>query len=117
MGATNFDCVETGATLQEAYLRAVDQARYDHGHAGYTGTIAEKDGCVEWPLPEDQTVDDVIDAVFCHQQSHGEDTRLVEWYGEARAQRLVANHNDKWGPAVAFQVSPTMWHFTGWASC
>lgn len=42
MGADFFETRASGATPQEAFTRAVEKARYDYGHRGYTGTIAEK---------------------------------------------------------------------------
>ena len=53
MGATNFCDIGKGRTIEKAFAAAVDQAQYDHGHAGYTGTIAEKafDGYVVFDRP------------------------------------------------------------------
>lgn len=44
MGAAEFWVRAEGQTAREAFARAVDDARYEHGHGGYTGTIAEKHG-------------------------------------------------------------------------
>lgn len=46
MGATNFAVVRDGKTANEAFTAARDQALYEYGHRGYTGTIAEKHGFV-----------------------------------------------------------------------
>ena len=51
MGATQFTTEATGTTAEEAFRVAVDDAFYWNGHAGYTGTIAEKDGFELWDLP------------------------------------------------------------------
>lgn len=51
MGATNFEVIATGKTAREAFLSAVDEARYWNGHGGYTGTIAEKPGFTEFVVP------------------------------------------------------------------
>lgn len=51
MGATNFEVIATGKTAREAFLSAVDDARYWNGHGGYTGTIAEKSGFTEFVVP------------------------------------------------------------------
>lgn len=45
MGGTNFGCYAEGKTPEEAKQKAVQQAEYDYGHSGYTGTIAEKGCC------------------------------------------------------------------------
>jgi hypothetical protein len=53
MGATDFMTEATGRTPDEAYRSAVDDARYWHGHGGYSGSIAEKDGYELWAVPLD----------------------------------------------------------------
>lgn len=47
MGACDFETRGFGKTAQDAFNEAVDRARYEHGHGGYTGTIAEKSEFVE----------------------------------------------------------------------
>jgi len=49
MGACEFSEIAFGKTAQEAFDTVVRQAEWEHGHGGYTGTIAEKgaDGFVE----------------------------------------------------------------------
>ena len=42
MGANTFYIVTKGKNAAEAFRKAADDARYEHGHGGYTGTIAEK---------------------------------------------------------------------------
>ena len=42
MGATTFYETSRGETAAEAFFAAQKEARYMHGHGGYTGTIAEK---------------------------------------------------------------------------
>ena len=51
MGATTFFTYATGKTAKEAFASAQSEARYDHGHSGYTGTIAEKPSFVEFSVP------------------------------------------------------------------
>lgn len=43
MGANTFIHIAEGRTADEAFDRARDDARYEHGHGGYSGSIAEKD--------------------------------------------------------------------------
>ena len=54
MGGEQFSVWETGKTAKEAFAGAVSEAQYDHGHAGYTGTIAEKS---EFVMIEDDPKD------------------------------------------------------------
>ena len=51
MGATSFFTYATGKTVSEAFASAQADARYDHGHSGYTGTIAEKPSFIEFSVP------------------------------------------------------------------
>lgn len=44
MGAQDFTNVSQGKDAREAFNAAGDSARYEYGHGGYTGTIAEKHG-------------------------------------------------------------------------
>jgi len=44
MGAADFTTIALGKTANEAFSAAIEDALYDYGHAGYTGTIAEKGG-------------------------------------------------------------------------
>ena len=46
MGANVFTTFSMGKDAEDAFFNAVDQAKYDYGHSGYTGTIAEKDSFV-----------------------------------------------------------------------
>jgi len=43
MGAETFYHTATDRNAEEAFYKAIGEAQYDYGHAGYTGTIAEKD--------------------------------------------------------------------------
>lgn len=51
MGATSFFTTAMGKTVREAYKSAVDDAYYWNGHGGYSGTIAEKSGFIEFSVP------------------------------------------------------------------
>ena len=43
MGACDFFVKQNGSCAKEAFTAAREQAQYEDGHGGYTGTIAEKD--------------------------------------------------------------------------
>lgn len=51
MGACDFMNYSFGKTAQEAFSHCVQQAQYEHGHGGYSGTIAEKHDFVVLPKP------------------------------------------------------------------
>lgn len=98
MGGTTFETDAQGETVQEAFRAAREQALYDYGHAGYTGTIAEKDGWTvisQTPLPAEDA--------------------------QALADKLLQEDDprisDKWGPAGAIPIDGGGWLFFGWASC
>lgn len=78
MGAYTFQVHANGRTAHEAFDAARDQALYERGHGGYTGTIAEKDSFVMISLPA------CVDP-------------------EVHAQHLIDTSDpridDKWGPA------------------
>jgi hypothetical protein len=52
MGAADFMTVGYGKTARDAFNQAHDEATWEHGHGGYTGTIAEKGGFVLFDVPE-----------------------------------------------------------------
>lgn len=98
MGAEAFTTTSKGDTAQQAFVAAVTQAQYDHGHAGYSGTIAEKGAFVMIELPEGKTADEA----------------------EEYAERLISDGDkridNKWGPAGCIDLGNSEYLFFGWAS-
>lgn len=95
MGAYEFHHQSSGKTAQEAFSNAVDEARYEYGHGGYTGTIAEKHSFVKIPVPE------------------GKDPHR---YAEELIEQDDDRIEDKWGPAGCISLGNDQWLFFGWAS-
>lgn len=95
MGAQFFSDRVKANDVQVAFQTAVTAARYEHGHGGYTGTIAEKDSFVMIPLPEGIDPED-----YANLLDEKEDARI----------------SDKWGPAGCFQLGPEEFFFFGTAS-
>ncbi len=95
MGASTFMQVGRGKTAAEAFKSARDEAAYEHGHGGYSGSLAEKRNFVMIPVPA------------------GIDPRVV-------ARKLVDEGDprvdDKWGPAGCIALGKGEWLFFGWAS-
>lgn len=86
MGAQTFFTEQDGTDAAAAFTAAVDHARYEYGHRGYTGTIAEKREYIvilSDPLPAPQA-------------------RLLADQLLAAADPRV---DDKWGPAGALAIS------------
>ena len=83
MGGENFEQLEWGKTAEGAFNRAVIKAQYNYGHAGYTGTIAEKIGFTVIPLPEHKAPLDLA-----REMMSKSDERI----------------DDKWGPAGCIEI-------------
>ena len=102
MGAEYFCEVGKGKTVKEAFNRLVEEARYESGHGGYTGTIAEK-----------SDYKSASSKVFENRQ---------EAMDFAEKKSEDGNHwsDDKWGPAayVSFKndKGEVCYLFFGWAS-
>jgi len=117
MGAESFYCEFQGETLQEAFDNAVKDAYYWHGHAGYTGTICEKDQVVAFRNIPNPTSDEAHKFYAALDMSWQETSELlVEKFGEEVATEMCNAYNDKWGPAVAFYLGDNNWFFCGMAS-
>lgn len=95
MGACDFIVRSRGKTAKEAFNAAVDEAQYEYGHAGYTGTIAEKGSFIMISLPEDKSA--------------------IE-YAEELIDRFDHRIDDKWGPAGCIKQEEGVFVFFGWAS-
>jgi hypothetical protein len=107
VGASTFETYSDGTDVHAAFHDAVEQAGWEHGHGGYTGTIAEK-------------TDYVI--ITREPMSHDDASRLASDLLHDDDPRVA----DKWGPAGAIPVrqptspagqhDPDGWLFFGFAS-
>ena len=106
MGATTFYNVVKADDAESAFAQARQQACYDYGHSGYTGTIAEKPGYQVFQLPKGFTPEE-----WFYKLSDLRDEEGVprEW------RDAVDTYNDKWGLAVCVKYGGHF-HFGGWAS-
>jgi len=99
MGAQSFCIQRTKGTdtAKQAFEAAREQAAYDYGHRGYTGTIAEKNSYVVLPCIEGKTPEESA------------------WhYVQIDHPKIY----DKWGPAGCIECPTTdKYYFFGWASC
>lgn len=147
MGSCDFVVLSHGKTASQAFDRVADEARYEYGHEGYTGTIAEKSGFVVFDLPSRVMASKVLAALQwagdADMEPVGSDAAIVKrarrdraWlvskFGEVTTAEMIRRYNDKWGPAVGFQVTgkqaeryrlyntmkrgERVWLFCGWAS-
>jgi len=112
MGAAQFFTVSMGRNPHHAFDRAVEGARHQHGHGGYTGTIAEKDsfkmmgsvGTAHW-----RKVPGWLERELVSRDGHVGTTRLPgtpipEKY-RVMVRQFADLYNDKWGPAIGYQVT------------
>jgi hypothetical protein len=95
MGAEFFEVKSDGKSAAVAFEKAVRSAQYDYGHAGYTGSIAEKSKFLMIEVPEGIDVHDYVEELWdeC-------DERI----------------DDKWGPAGCIDLKNGEYLFFGWAS-
>lgn len=106
MGGITFSqfcaCDPKKVTAQDAFERAQSAARYDHGHSGYTGTIAEKSSYLMVSPTAEQL------AEFNGQEHPYEDYSPEDG--------LWTDVEDKWGPAGCIALDKG-YLFYGWAPC
>lgn len=95
MGACDFGVRAKGKTAKEAFNNAVEEAQYESGHGGYTGTIAEKHAFNLIAVPDGESPIKFADGLMDR-----EDKRC----------------SDKWGPAGCVKVAEGEYYFFGWAS-
>lgn len=97
MGASDFTIHVKGKTAKDAFNSAREDALYDYGHRGYTGTIAEKHSFVG--VGRVKTAKEAI--TLAYKLIDEQDPRI----------------DDKWGPAGCIEVEEDgSYVFFGWAS-
>lgn len=108
MGADYFRVFIKGDDVATAFTSAVKDAQYEYGHRGYTGMIAEKADYTLINLPSTVSPEHAMHVL----RSAVHDEPSSWWLPELQAQ-----HEDKWGPALAIQdVQRGGWWFVGYAS-
>jgi len=115
MGAERFSEEYTLATtVKETFSAAVESALYYYGHAGYTGSLAEKDSYVELLLPEG------VDLYQADRDFGAYPFVLTEWMLSMPSYQIdqaYSAYDDKWGPALALvSHDKTKVIFCGYAS-
>lgn len=132
MGANSYyNDIKTDKPVGEAFSEVVEQAAWEHGHGGYSGTIAEKfsDGYILVDMPAGVTAYDFMAALheLCYAQTddgehfdltkvdEGLQRQLLQTRGEQALIRLCHSFFDKWGPAIAVKIDGG-WAFFGYAS-
>ena len=111
MGATTFVTTAKGTTADDAFRAATEDARYEYGHGGYTGTIAEKSEYRLFTLPEGMTPRQVIRLALSGAPTPEE----LAGHRELLEQ-IAETADDKWGPAACLKTGEEEYTFFGWAS-
>ena len=104
MGACDFQKRAKGKTAEEAFRAAVDSAAWEHGHGGYTGTIAEKHEFQMMTVPAGMTAQQYINGLI---EDCCNDTSKFPGFNP---------FEDKWGPAGCIKLAEGEWVFFGLAS-
>ncbi len=115
MGADAFKNTGKGQTAKAVFAKLVSDAQYDYGHAGYTGTIAEKDDFEEFAPPAN-----VPPKTFIEWATEYPPTTPT-WPNWTAADQKVLDKarriaDDKWGPAACVKTGDGEWTFFGYAS-
>lgn len=128
MGAQQFEQYGHGTDARDAFAAARESAAWEHGHGGYTGTLAEKPGFVMFTLPPRWKAVEFVEAAWAAEWEHAQRSYpqpkrtalLTDW--EKKARRLVKRFDaattadfrarlfrvmrEKWDEAAAVEVSP-----------
>ena len=119
MGASTFQCLASGDSLQDAYQNAVQSALYSHGHESYNGTISTTEGVVD----RSDRLADLAGARTALLQLKNAGVGIVpgiEYDVLIEAERAwtieAYNNTEKYGPCWGAKVESGKYIFAGWAS-
>ena len=113
MGAEIFLDKVSGKTAKDAFNNAVQDALYEHGHGGYTGTIAEKTSFVmlDIKVPQGEDFESFAEYLL---DLENEPNNLPQL--SLKDKNLLDQLGDKWGPAGCIALENGQYGFFGWAS-
>ena len=103
MGAVDFATMARAKTAADAFRQAVDDALYESGHGGYTGTIAEKNGYQLTTIPdgvEPRTYCRWVEDVACGESL----AKVVPEDHRAQVKRDARVYSVKYGPALCAKL-------------
>lgn len=105
MGATNFDHASFGKDADEAFRKAVDEAAWENGHGGYTGTIAEKTEFQMVKVPSGRK--SLRNLMREADRVNYGDMKIEQVQEKYRRAVTAINfiNNDKWGPAGCIELT------------
>ncbi len=109
MGAEVFYNRAKGTSARDAFQQEYENACYEHGHGGYSGTIAEKGSYTMSNKPKDIKADEWIEMV----EDFDYDDKSQEHYSKLKKDYMI--YDDKWGDALCVPTHDGF-IFCGWAS-
>lgn len=112
MGSTTFYDYGWGKTAEQAFEKLTEEATYENGHGGYTGTIAEKNSFIMISLPVGQNPDDYSEKLIDE-----EDERVADTWGDAGCiivPEIFYNERNK--EYALKHKDEKLYLFFGWAS-
>jgi|TARA_R100001086_G_scaffold43279_1_gene19127 hypothetical protein len=122
MGASEYMNIGKGRTAQEAFDRLVTSAQWEHGHGGYSGTIAEKRDFVEFKRPKGMRRATVLamarglGRIMHDDDGHPQANQSQTKYPQLPIAAMFKVWDDKWGPSLAIELSKGEYLFAGFAS-
>lgn len=117
MGACDFSTTALGKTAEDAFRKAREEAAWEHGHGGYTGTIAEKGDFVQFglkPRTDPYKVRDAIaGASYALANERAERGGEEPWYGDHAADRQALKWlRERVVPKPAGTPNPRGWGYS-----
>ena len=122
MGASEYMNVGKGKTAKVAFDKVAENARWNHGHGGYSGTIAEKYSMVEFPRPKGMRRLTVIQAVRdlgrigFDDDGNAQTDKVQAKYPKLPIAKMFEGYDDKWGASLGIELKTGEYLFAGWAS-
>lgn len=107
MGACDFTVKVKAKDARDAFNKAVGDAQWEHGHGGYTGTIAEKSEYQAFEMPAGMDTETLLQHALYGNPVKTDPPAVF---------RMAELANDKWGPAVCVKVAEGTFLFFGMAS-
>jgi len=114
--------VAKGKTAQVAFDKLVEQAQWEHGHGGFSGTIAEKYSIVLFPRPKGMRRATVLKAVRdlgrigFDDDGNAETATVQAKYPKLPIAKMFEVYDDKWGASLGIELKTGEYLFAGWAS-
>jgi hypothetical protein len=116
MGAERFTVVVEGETAEETFKEALEAAQWEHGHSGYSGSLADKSSFVMYTPDQGEPHEaeeyaEYEDVLIRTLLSHPDpNIRALEAFCDGSG---ASAWQDKWGPAGCVQLGPNRWCFFG----